>query len=59
MGLNVFTIDFRSLGKEKTFRYDVDFSDFQNSFSMNKYCSFDDIFAFDKANPVNIELEPI
>lgn len=50
MGLKTFTIDFRNIGKEKTFRYDVDFADFQNDFLVEKYYSFNDLFEFQKNN---------
>lgn len=56
MGLKTFTIDFQNIGKEKTFRYDVDFADFQNDFLVEKYYSFNDLFEFQKNNKVDIEI---
>lgn len=55
MGLKTFTTDFQNIGKEKTFRYDVDFADFQNDFLIEKYYSFNDLFEFQKNNKVDIE----
>ncbi len=55
MGLKIFTTDFQNIGKEKTFRYDVDFADFQNDFLIEKYYSFNDLFEFQKNNKVDIE----
>jgi len=55
MGLKVFTIDFQNLAKEKSFRYDVDFVDFQNRLSVDKYYSFKDLFQFSKNYKVNID----
>lgn len=55
MGLKTFTTNFRSLGQEKSFRYDVDFADFQNNFSAKQFYSFDDLFAFSNVNYVNVE----
>jgi type I restriction enzyme S subunit len=55
MGLKYFTIDFWNIGKEKTFRCDVDFADFQNNFLINNYYSFNNLFEFKKNNKVNIE----
>ena len=55
MGLKAFTTDFQNIGKEKTFRYDVDFVDFQNNFLFEKYYSFNNLFEFQKNNKVDIE----
>lgn len=55
MELKTFTVDFKNIGKEKTLRYDVDFSDFQNDFLVEKYYSFKDLFEFQKNNKVDIE----
>ena len=55
MGLKTFTISFAKLSKEKSFRYDVDFADFQNNFLVKKYYSFNDLFEFASDNKVNIE----
>lgn len=55
MGLKTFTIDFQNIGKEKTFRFDVDFAYFQNNFLIKNCYSFDDLFEFSKNNSVNIE----
>jgi len=55
MGLKTFTTDFQNIGKEKTFRYDVDFADFQNDFLIQQYYSFNDLFEFQKNNKVDIE----
>ena len=55
MGLKTFTIDFQNIGKERTFRYDVDFADFQNNFLLEKAYSFNDLFEFQKNNKVDIE----
>ena len=53
--LKTFTIDFQNIGKEKTFRCDVDFADFQNDFLVEQYYSFNDLFEFQKNNKVDIE----
>lgn len=55
MGLKTFIINFQNISKEKTFRYDVDFADFQNGFSIEKYYSFNDLFEFQKNNKVDIQ----
>lgn len=55
MPLKQFTIDFRELGKEKSFRYDVDFVNFQNGFLAERFYSFNDLFAFAPENKVNVE----
>lgn len=55
MGLKIFTIDFAELSKEKTFRCDIDFVDFQNNFLIEKYYSFNDLFEFQKNKKINIE----
>ena len=53
MPLKQFTIDFRELGKEKSFRYDVDFVNFQNDFLAEHYYSFNDLFTFSSKNKVD------
>ncbi|MFH1745224.1 MAG: hypothetical protein ABH881_03610 [bacterium] len=55
MPLKQFTIDFRELGKEKSFRYDVDFVNFQNEFLAERFYSFNDLFSFASGNEVNVE----
>ena len=55
MPLKQFTTDFRELGKEKSFRYDVDFVNFQNGFLVERHYSFNDLFAFSTKNKVDIE----
>ncbi|MFZ2969971.1 MAG: hypothetical protein WA063_02380 [Minisyncoccia bacterium] len=55
MPLKQFTIDFRELGKEKSFRYDVDFVNFQNEFLAERFYSFNDLFAFASENKVDVE----
>jgi type I restriction enzyme, S subunit len=55
MPLKQFTTDFQDLAKEKSFRYDVDFVDFQNEFLVEQYYSFTDLFQFQKGNKVDIE----
>lgn len=53
--LKQFTTDFRELGREKSFRYDVDFLNFQNGFLADRFYSFNDLFKFSSENKVNIE----
>ncbi|MFH1712877.1 MAG: hypothetical protein ABH896_01690 [Candidatus Jacksonbacteria bacterium] len=53
--LKQFTIDFRELGKEKSFRYDVDFVNFQNEFLAERFYSFNDLFTFASENKVDVE----
>ncbi|MBU3968775.1 hypothetical protein KJ991_00990 [Patescibacteria group bacterium] len=55
MSLKQFTIDFRELGKEKSFRYDVDFVNFQNEFLAERFYSFNDLFTFASENKVDVE----
>ena len=55
MPLKQFTIDFRELGKEKSFRYDVDFLNFQNDFLAELFYSFNDLFSFASGNEVDVE----
>jgi restriction endonuclease S subunit len=55
MPLKQFITDFRELGKEISFRYDVDFLDFQKDFLVERYYSFDDLFDFSTKNKVDIE----
>lgn len=55
MSLKQFTIDFRELGKEKSFRYDVDFVNFQNDYLAERFYSFNDLFTFASENKVDIE----
>ena len=55
MALKTFTINFSEIAKEKSFRYDVDFVDFQRSFLVETYYSFNDLFEFRKENRVDIE----
>ena len=55
MPLKQFTTDFQEIGKEKSFRYDVDFASFQDGFLVDKYYSFNDLFAFSSKNKVSIE----
>lgn len=54
MPLKQFTIDFQELGKEKSFRYDVDFVNFQNDFLAERFYSFNDLFTFASENKVNV-----
>jgi len=54
MSLKQFTIDFQELGKEKSFRYDVDFLNFQNDFLAEQYYSFNDLFSFSFENKVDV-----
>lgn len=53
--LKQFTIDFQELGKERSFRYDVDFLDFQNEFLAERYYSFNDLFLFSPESKIDIE----
>jgi len=55
MPLKQFTTDFRELGKEKSFRYDVDFVNFQNEFLAERHYSFSDLFSFSSQNKVKLE----
>jgi type I restriction enzyme S subunit len=55
MALKQFTTDFRELGKEKSFRYDVDFVNFQNDFLAERFYSFNDLFTFASENKVDVE----
>ncbi len=55
MPLKQFTIDFWELGKEKSFRYDVDFLNFQNEFLAERFYSFNDLFSFASENKVDVE----
>ena len=55
MPLKQFTIDFMELGKEKSFRYDVDFLNFQNDFLAERFYSFNDLFTFASENKVDVE----
>ncbi len=55
MPLKQFTTDFQELGKEKSFRYDVDFANFQRGFLVDRHYSFNDLFAFSLKNKVDIE----
>ena len=55
MPLKQFTTDFRELGKEKSFRYDVDFLNFQNEFLAERFYSFNDLFSFASGNKVDVE----
>ncbi len=55
MPLKQFTTDFQELGKEKSFRYDVDFANFQSGFLVDRYYSFNDLFSFSTKNKVDIE----
>lgn len=55
MPLKQFTIDFQELGKEKSFRYDVDFLNFQNDFLAERFYSFNDLFTFASENKVDVE----
>lgn len=55
MGLKTFSVNFQNISKEKTFRYDVDFSYFQNDFFIDNYYAFNDLFEIKKNNKVNIE----
>lgn len=54
MPLKTLTTNFGKLGKEKSFRYDVDFVQFQDSFSNDQYYAFNDLFSFSAENKVNI-----
>ncbi len=56
MPLKQFTIDFQKLGKEKSFRYDVDFVNFQNEVLAERHYSFNDLFAFSSKNKVDVEI---
>lgn len=55
MPLKQFTINFQELGKEKSFRYDVDFINFQNDFLAERFYSFNDLFTFASENKVDVE----
>jgi len=55
MPLKHFTVDFQELGKEKSFRYDVDFVNFQNEFLVDRYYSFNDLFVVSSKDKVDIE----
>lgn len=55
MPLKQFTIDFREFGKEKSFRYDVDFINFQNEFLAERFYSFNDLFSFASGSEVDID----
>lgn len=55
MPLKQFTIDFRELGKETSFRYDVDFVNFQNEFLAERFYSFNDLFTFASEDKVDVE----
>ncbi len=55
MPLKQFTIDFLELGKEKSFRYDVDFLDFQNEFLAENFYSFNDLFMFTSEDKVDVK----
>jgi len=55
MSLKQFTIDFKELGKEKSFRYDFDFINFQNGFLVKRHYSFNDLFSFSSENKVDVE----
>jgi len=55
MPLKQFTTDFQELVKEKSFRYDVDFVNFQNGFLADRYYSFNDLFEISSKNKVDIE----
>jgi len=55
MALKQFTIDFKEFGKEKSFRYDVDFIAFQHNFLVGNFYSFNKLFSFSKENKVEIE----
>ena len=55
MSLKQFTTDFQELGKEISFRYDVDFLGFQRDFLVERYYSFDDLFDFSTKNKVDTE----
>jgi len=55
MPLKQFTTDFQGLGKEISFRYDVDFLDFQRGFLVENYYSFDNLFDFSSKNKVNLD----
>lgn len=53
--LKRFTINFKELGKEKSFRYDVDFVKFQNDFLVERFYSFNDLFEFASKDKIEIE----
>ncbi len=55
MSLKQFTIDFQELGKEKSFRYDVDFINFQNDFLAEQFYFFNDLFTFASEDKVDVE----
>ena len=47
-------MELAELAKEKTFRNDVDFSNFQNDFNASSYFSFNDLFLIKENNCVDI-----
>jgi type I restriction enzyme S subunit len=55
MSFKHFTIDFQELAKEKSFRYDVDFVNFQNEFLAERFYTFNDLFEFSHENKVDVE----
>src|ERR1035437_7072372 len=55
MALKQFLTDFKELSKEKSFRNDVDFSNFQNDFSIDNFYSFRELFNFSSDDKVNLE----
>jgi len=55
MGLTTFNIELKRLGEEKSFRYDVDFVNFQANALTKQYYCFTDLFQFSKNNRVAIE----
>jgi len=55
MALKQFTIDFQEFGKEKSFRYDIDFIAFQHNFLVENFYSFNELFSFSKENKVETE----
>ena len=55
MSLKQFTINFQEIAKEKSFRYDVDFVNFQNEFLAERFYSFNDLFTFALENKIDVE----
>ena len=55
MALKRFIIDFQEFGKEKSFRYDIDFIAFRHNYLVEIFYSFNELFSFSKENKVETE----
>jgi hypothetical protein len=55
MPLKQFLTDIKEISKEKSFRNDVDFSNFQNDFLVDNFYSFRELFSFANKNKVDLE----